>query len=311
MRAVRGHQGKPVLVEVDEPPGRGEIVSMQVAGICASDLNYLAMGTERILGHELAGVRADGTQVSIEGLFGCGECEYCREGRNNLCHQSTKMALGIMQDGGMVEEFRVPSHKLIELPEGLDVSNASLVEPASVSWHGVRLGGTSPRTRVAIVGGGSIGQLAAAAAQAQSAGEVALEARHPHQHEIRERLGVGEPEGLYDVLIEAAGSASAIMRCVELAKPGATIVVLGVVQGPLEVPFSLLLTKEIKLIASMGYCGHAGHREMRLAAEMLASRPEIAESLITHRFPLEDAAEAFRVAADRGSGAIKVVVEVG
>lgn len=310
MRAVRGHEGKPQLVEVDEAPGEGETVTMHVAGICASDLNYLAMGTERILGHELAGLRADGTPVSVEGMFGCGQCEYCLDGRNNLCHQSAKMALGIMQDGGMVEEFRVPSHKLIELPEGLDLANASLVEPTSVSWHGVRLGGTSLNTRVAVVGGGSIGQLAAASAQAQGAVDVALEARYPHQHEIRERLGVGEPDGLYDVVIEAAGSASSILRCVDLAKPGATIVVLGVVHGPLEVPFPLLLTKELRLVASMSYCGHAGQREMRLAAEMLASRPEIADSLITHRFPLEDATEAFRVAADRKSGSVKVVVEV-
>jgi 2-desacetyl-2-hydroxyethyl bacteriochlorophyllide A dehydrogenase len=310
MRAVRGFEGAPKLVDVEEPPGHGETITMQVAGICGSDLNYLAMGTQKILGHELAAVRADGTPVSIEGQFGCGDCDYCREGRNNLCSQSTKMALGIMQDGGMVERFRVPSHKLIELPKGLDISNASLVEPASVSWHGVRLGGTSPHTRVAVVGGGSIGLLAAAGAQAQGAAEVSLEARHAHQHEIRERFGVGEPNGLYDIVIEAAGSASGIQRCVELVKPGGTIVVLGVVSGPLDVPFGSLLTKEIKLVASMGYCGHAGQREMRLAAQMLADRPEIPDALITHRFPLEDAAEAFRVAADRKSGAIKVVVEI-
>jgi threonine dehydrogenase-like Zn-dependent dehydrogenase len=300
----------PRVVEVDEAPGRGERITMGVVGICASDLNYLAMGTERILGHELAGTRGDGTPVSVEGLFGCGECEYCLGGRNNLCEQSPRMALGIMQDGGMVEEFRVPSEKLVELPKGLDLASASLVEPASVAWHGVRLGGTSPEKRVAIVGGGSIGQLAAAGAQAQGAGDVALEARYAHQHEIRERLGVAEPEGLYDVVIEAAGSASSIARCVELAKPGATVVVLGVVRGPLEVPFPLLLTKEIRLVASMGYCGHPGQREMKLAAEMLAARPEIPESLITHRYPLEEAGEAFRVAADRSSGAVKVVVEV-
>jgi threonine dehydrogenase-like Zn-dependent dehydrogenase len=310
MKAVRGYEGRPRLVEVDEPPGRGETISMRVAGICASDLNYLAMGTERILGHELAGVRSNGTPVSVEGMFGCEKCEFCLEGRNNLCHQATKMALGIMQDGGMVEQFRVPSNKLIELPVGLDVTCASLVEPASVAWHGVRIGGTSPETRVAVVGGGSIGQLASVAAQSQYAGEVALEARYPHQQAIRERFGVGEPHGLYDVVVEAAGSASAIQRCIEWAKPGATIVVLGVVSGPLDVPFRSLLTKELRLIASLSYCGHAGQREMRLAAEMLASRPEVASSLITHRFPLEDAAEAFRVAADRRSGAIKVAIEV-
>lgn len=210
----------------------------------------------------------------------------------------------------MVEQFRVPSHKLLELPAGLDLASASLIEPASVSWHGVRLGGTSNETRVAVVGAGSIGLLAAAAAQAQQAAEVALEARHSHQHRIRERFEIGEPMGLYDVVIEAAGSPSAIQRCVELVRPGGTIVVLGVVYGLLDVPFGSLLTKEITLRASMGYCGHAGQREMRLAAQMLASRPEIADSLITHRFPLEDAGEAFRVAADRDSGAIKVVVDI-
>jgi threonine dehydrogenase-like Zn-dependent dehydrogenase len=83
-----------------------------------------------------------------------------------------------------------------------------------------------------------------------------------------------------------------------------------VVHGPLEVPFGDLLRKEVALRASMGYCGHAGRREMLLAAQMLADRPEIPAGLITHRFPLEDAAEAFRVAGDRGAGAIKVVVDV-
>jgi len=310
MRAVRGHEGEPRVVEVDEPPGRGEVITMRGAGICASDLGYLALGTEKILGHELAGVRADGTAVAVEGLFGCGDCDYCRSGRNNLCHQSPRMALGIMQDGGMVEQFRVPTEKLVELPGRLDLAHAALVEPTSVAWHGVRVGGTSEQTSVAVVGGGSIGQLAAASAQRQNAAEVALEARYPHQHEIRERLGISEPHDRYDVVVEAAGSPSAIQRSVELAKPGGTVVVLGVVRGPLDIPFTSLLTKEIKLVASMGYCGHPGEREMRHAAELLAARPEIGESLITHRFPLEDAAEAFRVAADRESGAIKVTVDI-
>ena len=310
MRAVRGRDNAPTVVDVEEAPGQGEAITMKTAGICASDLNYLRMGTQKILGHELAGVTDDGTAVSIEGLFGCGECTYCLEGRNNLCSQATKMALGIMQDGGMVERFRVPSNKLIPLPAGLAVDNASLVEPASVAWHGVRLGGPGPDRRVAIVGAGSIGLLASAAAQTQGYGDVALEARHPHQQVIRERFGVGEPEGLYDVVVEAAGSASSIQRCVELVRPGGTIVILGVVAGPLEIPFGSLLTKEITLKASLGYCGHAGQREMRQAAEMLASRPEIPDALITHRFPLEDAAAAFRTADDRSSGAIKVVVQV-
>jgi 2-desacetyl-2-hydroxyethyl bacteriochlorophyllide A dehydrogenase len=310
VRAVRGHEGAPKLVDLDEAPGHGEEIRMRAAGICASDLAYLRMGTQRVLGHELVGIRDDGTAVSIEGMFGCGECGYCLDGRNNLCSQATKMALGIMQDGGMVERFRVPGHKLLELPAGLDAGSGALVEPASVAWHGVRIGGTSAQTRVAVVGGGSIGLLAAAGAVAQGAADVALNVRYPHQHEIRELLGVGEPNGLYDVVIEAAGSATSIQRSVELARPGATIVILGVVAGPLEIDFPQLLTKELTLKASLGYCGHAGRREMSEAAQLLASRPEIAGALITHRFPLEDAAAAFRTAADRSSGAIKVTIDI-
>jgi 2-desacetyl-2-hydroxyethyl bacteriochlorophyllide A dehydrogenase len=314
MRAVRGHDGVPVVVDVDEPPGfeGGELLDMAVSGICASDLNYLRLGTRKVLGHELAGRKPDGTPVLVEGLFGCGQCPYCREGRNNLCSQSTKLALGIMRDGGMVEQFHVPANKLLDLPAGLSLSDASLAEPASVAWHGVRLGGTTTGKTVAVIGGGSVGQLAAAAAQSQGAEEVVMEARYAHQHDVRERLGVGQPDSAerYDVVIEAAGSTSALRRAVDLVKPGGTIALLGVHSDALDVPFSSLLTKEVTLVASMGYCGHAGRREMVLAAEMLANRPEIPDSLITHRFPLEDAAEAFRVAGDRSAGAIKVVVEV-
>lgn len=313
MRAVRGRDGAPVVVDVEEPPGEGELLTMTAGGICASDLLYLRMGTNLVLGHELTGTRSDGTPVVVEGLFGCGHCSLCAQGRHNLCPEAANRALGIRRDGGMVEQYRVSEHKLVEVPAGLAPADAALVEPASVAWHGVRLGGVGPGSRVAVVGGGSIGHLAAAAASAQGADEVVLEARHAHQHEIREQLGVGEPDGdgRYDVVIEAAGSASAVRRSVDLLRPGGTVSVLGVQFEPLDVPYPALLAKEATLIASRGYCSHGGTREMERAAELLAARPEIPAALITHRFPLEDAPEAFRVAQDRRAGAVKVVVELG
>ncbi|HEY6533956.1 MAG TPA: alcohol dehydrogenase catalytic domain-containing protein [Acidimicrobiales bacterium] len=300
-----------MLVDVDDPPGEGELLSMHAVGICASDLLYLRYGTQKVLGHELTGVSADGTAVAVEGLYGCGECEYCLDGRINLCDQATRRALGIMEDGGMAEQFRAPANRLVPLPDGLDLADGSLVEPAAVSWHGVRIGGGGHGRRVAVVGGGSVGLLAAAAAQAQGATEVDMQVRHPHQHEIRERLGAGEPDGLYDLVVEAAATSSSIARCVELVRPGGTVVILGVFSGNLEVPFTHLLTKQVTLVTSMGYCMHSHGSDMQDAASMLAGRPELADSLITHRFALEDAAEAFRVAGDREHGAIKVVVEVG
>ena len=81
-----------------------------------------------------------------------------------------------------------------------------------MAWHTVRLAGGGPDKRVAVVGGGAIGLMAVAAARAMGAEEVSLEARYPHQIELGERLGATQPSGLYDVVIEAAGSESALHR---------------------------------------------------------------------------------------------------
>ena len=79
--------------------------------------------------------------------------------------------------------------------------------------------------------------------------------------------------------------------------------------GTVELDWMPLFHREARLIPSLGYCRHEGGREMEDAAHMLAADPDIARALITHRFPLEDAPEAFRVAGDRTSGAIRVVIE--
>ena len=140
--------------------------------------------------------------------------------------------------------------------------------------------------------------------------EVVLEARHPHQKEAGERLGARvHTDGLYDVVVEAAGTLASLARCAELVAPGGTIVVLGVHFGPVQLDWMPLFHREARLIPSLGYCAHDGGREMEDAAAMLADDPDIARTVITHRFPIEDATEAFRVASDKTQGAIRVVIE--
>lgn len=314
MKAVRS-TGDPtthvVVEDVDEAPGSGELVDVRSASICSSDLMYIRFGFKRILGHEVAGTLADGTPVSVEAMFGCGECPACMEGRYNLCPTHGQRALGVTLDGGMTEHYRVPPERLVRLPAGLDARDAAIVEPTTVSWHGLRLGGTGPETRVAIVGAGGLGLLAVAAARRQGAPEVAIEARHPHQKEAAERLGatVGT-SGTYDVVVEAAGSDQSLEQCAELVAPHGRVVVLGVHTGErLSVPWQPLFHREAHLVPSLGYCAHESGREMEDAAAMLADQPEVADTVITHRFPLEDAPAAFAVAADKTSGAIRVVLE--
>ncbi|MEI8001662.1 MAG: zinc-binding dehydrogenase [Actinomycetes bacterium] len=309
MRAVRATPPGVEVVEVDEPEGPWELIRIRSASICASDFTYLRYGSTHILGHELAGTKEDGTPVAIEAIFGCDGCEHCDAGDFNHCATVSTTALGMVVDGGMSEWFRAPARSLVELPTGLDVADAALVEPTAVAWHAVRTAGAGPDTRVAVVGGGAIGLMAVAAAQAMGAPEVALEARHPHQIELGERLGATSTSGLYDVVIEAAGSESALHRVADLARPGGTMSVLGVFPPEATWPQHTCFIKEVRTVPSLGYCRHEHGRDFAQAAALLASSPDLVDALITHRFPIEDAPEAFRIAADRASGARRVVVE--
>ena len=112
MRAVRSVEGGVAVVELDEPPGSGELLEMKATSICGSDLSYIRFGSRAILGHELAGVREDGTAVVVEAIYGCMECAQCARGAYNLCPTHGQRALGISADGGMAEHFRAPVARL-------------------------------------------------------------------------------------------------------------------------------------------------------------------------------------------------------
>ena len=164
MKAVRPVDGHAAVVEVPEPSGERELLAMAATSVCASDFLYMRVGCTKVLGHELAGTRTDGTPVVVEGVWGCMSCDQCRAGRYNLCPTHPERALGVSIDGGMSEWFRAPAERLVPLPDGLALADAPIVEPAAVSWHALRLGNTGPDTTVAVVGAGALGLLAVAGA---------------------------------------------------------------------------------------------------------------------------------------------------
>ena len=299
MRAVRCADGRPNLVEVADP--------VAAASICGSDLALLGLGLPTTLGHEIAGT-VDGIAYCVEPTVRCGSCDQCRAGATQRCRGPAPHGLlGVAFDGGLADRVAVPPECLVPLPDGLPVTDASLVEPLAVCWHALRKVSARPGERALVVGGGSIGLLAVAAARAMGL-VVDLAARHRHQQVAGESLGAGTPSGEYDILVESAGTASAMATCVERAAPGARIAVVGVNQdgwSPVGIP---LLLNELTITGS--YCYGRGHdaHEFSEAAAVLAADPQIAATVVTHRFPLADAAEAFRVAGDRSAGAIKVVL---
>ncbi len=298
--------------DVPKPGGDGVRVRVRSAGICGSDLHLIESGVVEAaavtLGHEVAGLTDDGTPVAIEPLAPCGTCGPCLDGEYNLCRASGAMLFGIGRDGGMADEMWVPARALVPLPVGVDVGDASLVEPLAVVVHSFRRAGVRPDQRVAVVGAGTIGLCAVAVGRALGC-EVGLVARHDHQRAAGERLGASELSGEYDVVIEAAGSESALGAAVDLAKPSAQVVIPGIYWGPVALPGLAMCLKQVSLCPTTLYGRHAGGRDVDNAAALLAATPALAPTVVTHRFPLDEAVDAFAAASSRTSGAIKVVLD--
>jgi len=307
MRAVRAVEGSATVVMTDEPGGDWPVLDVGSASICGSDLMLVGWNLPITLGHEVAGM-LDGLAYCVEPTVRCGLCDQCLAGATQRCRGSAPHGIiGVAFDGGLAERVAVPRECLVPLPEGLPVRDACLVEPLAVSWHALRRAGAQPGQRALVVGAGSVGLLAVAAARAMGL-EVDLEARHDAQRAAGERLGAGTPAGQYDITIEAAGTDTALARCVRATTPGGQIALVGMATGDRRVPSIPFVMNELMLIGCNCYDSATGEHEFASAAAVLAGNPDIAATVITHRFPLDEAAEAFRVATDRAAGAIKVVL---
>lgn len=314
MLAVRFEEGKVVLHDVARPEGDGVRVKVRACGICGSDVTILDSGfpLAGTPGHEIAGELADGTPVAIEPLAACGACDYCAAGDTQVCVAGNAMIVGIGRDGGMAEELIVPERCLVPLPRDVDASTGFLVEPLAVAVHGIRRSGVDGSKRVLVVGGGTIGLCAAVAARGAGA-TVDLIARHPAQIAAARQLGANVVEngsgGDYDVVLDCAGTPAAIETSCNALKPKGTLGMLASSWDKFEIPGLVVAAKELDIVISAMYGRSGTMRDVDAAARLLGGDDAIADALISDRYPLGKAPEAFERTRDRKGGAIKVVLE--
>lgn len=326
--------GEMELRETPRPePGPGEVlVRVRSCGICGSDLHYYLGGfpvPEFCPGHEVSGEVAElgvgvtglaaGDRVAVEPATSCGRCAGCRVGDYQLCRDFK--VLGTHLDGGFAEYLRMPASALFELPAALDWPVAGLTEPLAVGVHGLRLANVRLGDRVLVLGAGTIGLLAALAAVEAGASEVLVTARHPHQRALAERLGArafGEGsdelssyvfDHPVDVTVETVGGhADTLNQAIYCTRAGGSVVVLGVFTGQPRVNALVLMLKEIRLVGSLMY-GRSGTRaDFDVALDVLARRVDDAAALVTHRLPLGEIAEGYRLAADKSEKSVKVSI---
>lgn len=312
MKAIRIINSRPEFTQCETPKGDGVLVKVASSSICGTDLHLMPTGMleGRIIGHEFAGYTPNGTAVAVEPFHSCGGCASCADGLIAHCRAAEYPAVaGLTLDGGMAEYVLVPEASLVELPSGMDVKNANLVETLAVCVRGLHRAGVSDRDKALVIGAGSIGLGSAACLRAWGI-DVTVQARHAHQQNAAGALGatMDVTDG-YDVVIDAVGNETSLEESVMRAKADGRILLLGNFFEPTPI-VPALYQKELTLISSIAYQCADPNRSFVEAARILSQNPHIADAIITHRFPLDGVGEGFAAASDKNSGAIKVTFDV-
>jgi len=330
MRVARLHGPGDVRLhdEALPSPGPGEIlVRVEAVGICGSDLHWFEEGSiggvplTRPLspGHELAGTTADGRRVAVDPAVPCETCAQCLEGHPNLCPTVRFSGVGA-DDGSMREWMAWPRHCLIPLPEGLTAADGAMLEPFGVALHTIDLAHVRPATTVGVFGSGPIGLFILQAARLAGAGALFATdlASRPHRLEAARALGarvfaadgsesraIATAAGGFglDVAIEAAGAQAAVDAAFEAVRPGGRVVLAGI-SGDERTSFPASSARRKGVTISL--VRRMKHTYPRAIALALAGRVDL-RSVVTHRFPLAEAAAAFELASRREG--LKVLVE--
>ncbi len=333
MRAARLHTARDVRIgEVPRvaavPPGHSRI-RLTAVGLCGSDLHWFTEGAigdavladPLVLGHELAGVVVDGpmagTPVGIDPAIPCGRCAVCRRDQEHLCPNG-RFAGHSTTDGGLQEELIWPTELLHPLPGGYDPAQATLLEPLGVAVHATDLAHLRPGSMVGVVGCGPIGLLLVQLAARVAARVVAVE---PLAHRREAALRSGATVALHpdelagsdrawldgcEAVFEVSGADAGLATTGALARPGGRVLLVGIPDADSTTfSASLFRRKGLTLVAVRRMTADAYARGIRLAVE----GPVDLSWLTSHRFPLENAGQAFTAAADRAG--LKVVVEIG
>lgn len=324
------------VAEVEDLPlGVGEVrVANLVVGMCGSDLhlhrgqNYpeypLTPGHEMVsrvveLGPGVEGLEV-GELVAVDNVRYCRRCERCRDGDVNFC--LNRRSMGTKLPGGFAEHAITPAANCYPIGE-LPIEQAVLTEPTACAIHGVGLLGPVLTRSVLVVGAGPSALILAQLLRAGGARRVVVAAPTRFKLEIAAALGATEtvlldrhdfaasepelralePLG-FDVTVDATGSPNVMAGLVELTKSGGRLLIYGMASpdAELRIPPFQVFRRQLTILGSFAQVYDFGR-----AIEALRSGAVRSDGMITHRFGLDDYAEA--LTAVRSSECIKAVVE--
>jgi L-idonate 5-dehydrogenase len=330
MLACRIHAKEDLRIETAPTPevGPGEVlVQLGAGGICGSDIHYYFEGRNGsfvireplIPGHEASGVVAGigqgvtrvkvGDKVAVSPSHACGRCDFCRQGREQLCTNMKFLGSASLfpHIQGMFQEYFVMGERQC-YPATSDVSLGELAfaEPLAVALHGLARGPDLLGKSVLITGAGTIGCLMVMAARLGGAAKVTvsdvLDRPLAKAREVgadvtlrADRDGEELAKPQFDAAFEVSGNFAALKTCIAACRRGSRIVQVGTLpHEPLPFVVNELMVKELDLSGAFRW-----GIEFDWAVQYLQSRRVDVRPLLTGQFPLKDAVQAFELAKDK------------
>ena len=324
--------------EADPKPGEGHVlVRVAAAGVCMSDVEVMR-GTRPlpyvrypiIPGHEWcgtveqvgAGVKrvAVGDRVAVEGHNFCRACAWCSRGETNLCASYNE--LGFTLPGGFAEYVAVRADLAHPFTKTLPFEAAALVEPFACVVHGAQRARVQREDTVAVVGPGTIGLLAVGWAALSRPDRLVAIGLDRSNEATALKMGATDFLTIWDdpaatvremtggagadVVLEAAGSDTAVMLALDLARRGGTVILSGIAGGGrrLTLESDLFALKNLRVDGVFAYTTGSFEQALRIIESgRLDVRP-----LVTHTLRLEEFEKAFDLLTNRPEPVVKVIL---
>jgi len=284
MIAFRFHPGEKKLFkeEIDRPTAgpNDAILRIKAAGVCHSDLHVLDgevpfLKNAFTMGHEVCGELVEvgseapdtlkkGALYAVHGPNPCGNCLYCRSGRDNLCDSPTRAYIGLGADGGYAEFIKVPARNIVEVPQGVSAEVAAVATDAVLTpWHAFRLANVRQGDTVLAIGLGGLGMNGMQIAHALGAHVIACDMRESsldmarqlgadevfHSKELEEKLKGRK----VDIVGDFVGRESTFKQAQTLVRPGGTVCAVGL--GSLQVPFMPMIVASYEIRVQGAFWG--------------------------------------------------------
>ena len=318
------------------------LVKIEYCGICGSDAEFFEEGQigtrivnyPLVLGHEASGEIVSvgtavknyeiGQKVVIEPGLPCGHCEFCRQGRYNIC-KNMKFLSCPPNDGLFCQYVAVPADTVFPLPDSMNTLTGALMEPLAVGMHAAAIGRVEAPKTVIILGAGCIGLCTLLCCKHRGAARIIVCDLFSKRLELAKKLGADEVVNASecdsvkeiirltngeggDVVFETAGNKVTTSQTSYLARRGGTIVIVGNVQGDVPFNFRNLCTAEIELETTKRYCN--AFEKCLSAINTGSISAEKLNLIIDNIFPMDDIQNAFTQFIENKKDMTKIVIKV-